>query len=115
MIDNTKITNIDLEQPKLYRISNIIKEIDIGECRILGDPEIEFSEPSTIWEGKKGAITFCYKEKIEDIIATLNKSEASVIVTEKNIEFEKIKTKNKIILLVENPGIYLHQSYPMPE
>jgi len=91
------------KQPKSYKIQGVLNKLNLKEYRILGNPEIEFSMASTIWDGKKGSIAFCSKKKISEPIETINSSKASLIIAERGIDVENIILDNKTVVLVDNP------------
>lgn len=96
------------KRTKTYKIKEVLKLLNIKNYEIIGNPSIEFSKVSTIWSGEKGSITFCTKKKIEDPVNTINKSKASVIFIEKSEDVKKINTKNKTIVLVDDPrGVFV--------
>ncbi|MCX6671981.1 MAG: UDP-3-O-(3-hydroxymyristoyl)glucosamine N-acyltransferase [Euryarchaeota archaeon] len=94
-----------LKQWKTYKIGEVLKTLNIQNYSIAGASEMTFSAPSALWEGKKESIAFCSIKKIRDPIATINASQASVVLAQKEIDNKKLNLKNKTIVLVESPRL----------
>ena len=92
-----------LKKWKTYKINNVLATLKIKNYRIIGNPEMTFSRPSTLWEGTTGSIAFCSIKKTKEPITTINSSKASVVLVQKDIDFRKLYYKNKTIVLIESP------------
>ena len=55
-----------LKKWKTYKINNVLATLKIKNYRIIGNPEMAFSRPSTIWEGTTGSIAFCSIKKTKE-------------------------------------------------
>jgi len=88
---------------KEYEIFEALNKADIQDYKIIGNSKITISYPSTIWIGKKGSISFCSPNKVDDEINVINNSQSSVVILHKDIPVSKINTQNKTIILVSNP------------
>ncbi len=103
MSDKKEISNRKIKQLKSYKINNILEKLKIKGYKIIRNPEMEFSIPSTLWDGKIGSIAFCSKQRVKNPIQAINESKASVVITDKEVESKKLESKNKAVVLVENP------------
>lgn len=69
----------------------------------IGDPNMAFSSPSTLWDAQTDAITFCVKDKVDEPISAIRASKASVIIADSHINFDGISFENKTVVVVEDP------------
>lgn len=110
-MDNNFKRTIKFEKGKSFSITNIIKELNIKEYRIIGNRRMSFSSPASIWEGEENSIVFCTNKtsigtkskKIKDPVMLINESDASVVIAQKDIDIEKLFSENKTIILVDDP------------
>lgn len=104
---NENLTKIP-KQSKFFKINNVLKKLNVKNHGIIGATNRRFSMPSTILEGEKDSITFCTKKKIPNLVEAINKSKASVIISEKGIDVKKITINNKTIVLIDDPrGLFI--------
>jgi len=78
-----------------YEIMGVLKELNIHPDGIYGNGTGLFSRPSTIWNSLVGSITFCTDKVDREVV---NKSKASVIVTDSYID-----VGDSVTVLVSNP------------
>jgi UDP-3-O-[3-hydroxymyristoyl] glucosamine N-acyltransferase len=94
-----------VKKRRSYPIDVALKKSRILNYKILGKKERNFFFPSNIWDAKKGAITFCSKQKVKDPSMIINKTKASIVLVDNNIDSKKIDYKNKTIVLIDNPRL----------
>lgn len=87
----------------VYKIIEILKNLNVKRYKLIGDQGIKFSKPATIWDGKKGSISFIARERDKDALKLIRKSKSSVILLSKDIRPRIEKIKGKALVLVNNP------------
>jgi len=88
---------------KSFKISQILKKLNIEDFILIGNSKREFSFPGTIWDAERRGIAYCISRKVDNLIKTINQSKASVVITEKEVDQKKLDSTNKTIILVEDP------------
>lgn len=86
-----------------FKINEVIASLNMKNVFFIGDPEMTFSFPSTLWDAAPGAITFCACDHVEEPLKVIEESKASVIIADSKIDFNGVSFDRKTIVVVVNP------------
>lgn len=91
-----------------FILTDVLHELKVENYELIGNSKTEFSNISTIWDGKIDSIAFCSRKKVQHPYIAIVISKASVIIADKGIAgFHKPSKqgfkRGKAIVLVDNP------------
>jgi len=83
-----------------------IKNLIGKECEIIGDANRKWYNVQSIYNASVGDLTFCSK-KGKKALELLTKTKASVILCNNNVLLENINFKQKTLIVVKNPRLWI--------
>jgi UDP-3-O-[3-hydroxymyristoyl] glucosamine N-acyltransferase len=88
-----------------FVLTKEIEKIGLEHFRIIGNEDARFSSLATIWDADEHCITFCNKQRIEDVTGTINRSKAAIVITDGDLDTDGIDTGRTTLLLVDQPRL----------
>ena len=103
------MNNQESKKNNTFQIDLVMDKINVSNYRIRGDGGGNFEIYSSLFDSKSNSITFCTNKtsigtvsnKVKEREKLINSCDASVILVQEDIDFEKLSLSNKKIVILE--------------